>query len=95
MAANGILLCVISLLHAARILNKGGTEVGTLLFAYHSQDIYLFGRFSVQKMAGLTHLPVPVLQIHNDYLNPESSDLQTPNMVEIVHEGDSLRVVEP
>jgi hypothetical protein len=93
-AANGILLCVISLLHAAKILNKGGTEVGTLLFAYDSQDIYLFGRFSVQNMAGLTHLQVPVLQIHNDYLNPESSDLQTPNMVEIVHEGGSLRVVE-
>lgn len=93
-AANGVLLCIISLLHAARIMNKGGTEVGTLLFAYDSRYIYLFGRFSVQTMAEFTHLQVPVLQIHDDYLDPKSSDLQTPNMVEIVHEGGSLRVVE-
>ena len=93
-AANGIALCVISLLHAARIMNNGGAEVGVLLFAYDKQYVYLFGRFSVQDMAEFSHLEVPVLRIQNHYLNPASSDLQTPNMVEVVNEGGSLRVVE-
>ena len=92
--ANGILLCIISLLHAARILDKEGAQVGELLFAYDKQHIYLFGRFSVQTMPGLTHLQVPVLQIQNHYLNPASSDLQTPSMAEVVNDGGSLRVVE-
>ena len=93
-AANGILLCIISLLHTARIMNKDGAEVDVLLFAYDKQYVYLFGRFSVQNWAEFSHLQVPVLQIQNHYLSPTSSDLQTPNMVEVVNEGRSLRVVE-
>jgi len=93
-SANGIVLCIISLLHASRILNKDGAEVGELLFAYDKQHIYLFGRFSVQTMAGFTHLQVPVLQIQNHYLKPVSSDLQIPNMTEVVNDSGSLRVVE-
>lgn len=92
--ANGILLCMISLLHASRIMNRSGTEVGELLFAYDEQQIYLFGRFSVQTMPEFTHLQVPVLQIQNNYLDPVSSELQTPNMVEIVNDAGHLRVVE-
>ena len=72
-AANGILLCIISLLHAARIMNKGRDEVGVLLFAYDKQYVYLFGRFSVQRMTQFSHLQVPVLQIQNRYLSPASS----------------------
>ena len=93
-SADGIVLCIISLLHASRILNKDGAEVGELLFAYDKLFIYLFGRFSVQTMAEFTHLQVPVLQIQNHYLNPASSELQTPNMVEIVNDASRLRVVE-
>lgn len=92
-AANGILLCIISLLHTVRIM-KDGAEVGVLLFAYDKQYVYLFGRFSVQNWARFGHLQVPVLQIENRYLNPTSSDLQTPNMVEVVNEGGCLRLLE-
>lgn len=93
-AANRILLCIISLLHAARIMNKDRAEVGVLLFAYDKQYVYLFGRFNVQNWAEFSHLQVPVLQIQNHYLNPTSSGLQTPNMVQVVNEGGFLRVVE-
>jgi len=93
-AANGVILCIMALLHTSRILKKDGSEVGQLLFAYDKHQIYLFGRFSVKNMIGLSHLQVPVLQITNDYLNPTNDGLQEPRMVEIVNQGGSLRVVE-
>jgi hypothetical protein len=93
-AANGILLCMISLLHCARVVDKKGVDIGVLLFAYDNQCVYLFGRSNVQDLGELRALQVPVLQIQNHYLTPTSSCLQTPKMVQVVNERGRLRVLE-
>ena len=91
--AQGIQLCVISLLQEVKISDKTGAEIGKLLFAFDKEDIYLMGLFSVVDFSPYSHLQVPVLMIKNRYLKTESYDLRTPGLVEIVNVDGALKVM--
>jgi hypothetical protein len=91
--AQGIQLCIISLLQDVKISDKAGAEIGKLLFAFDREDIYLMGLFSVVDFPPHSHLQVPVLMMKNRYLKTESYELRTPGLVEIVNTNGVFKVM--
>jgi len=91
--AQGILLCIISLLQEVKISDKTGAEIGKLLFAFDKMGIYLMGLFGVVDFPPHSHLQVPVLIMKNRYLKTESYELRTPGLVEIVNANGTLKVM--
>jgi hypothetical protein len=89
----GIQLCIISLLQEVKISDKGGAEIGKLLFAFDKEEIYLMGLFSVVDFPPYSHLQVPVLTMKNHYLKTESYELRTPGLVEVVNADGGLKVM--